>query len=142
LLAGALMLVATLHVSLALAQGGSAGGSIGKQGKSASGANEEPAPAPPPSRSKLRRSSSEADSSCRGMSGKWSWSTGGETVIRSSGTLSKGELTGKWTCKSGDVLILWSHGYTDRLVLSANEGRMAGKNQLGLPISGRRKGAE
>lgn len=125
---------------------GSAGGSIGKQGKSASGESEEAKPTPPARVPARRRAANtetrDADTSCRGLAGKWSWSTGGETVIRSSGTLSKGELTGKWTCKSGEVVILWSHGYTDRLTLSGEDGRLSGKNQLGFTITGRRKGAE
>jgi hypothetical protein len=134
------LLIANVPAS-ALAQG-SAGGSIGKQGKSASGETTE-APAPP-ARSKTRRTSArderDGDSPCRGLAGRWSWSTGGETTIRSSGTLSKGDLNGTWTCKDGQVVIRWSHGYTDRLEF--NDGRLSGKNQLGFTITGRRKGAD
>jgi hypothetical protein len=123
-----------VHANTILAEPGSVGGTIGKQGKTVSGGNEKEA-AP------NRATSGETSSPCLGLVGVWSWSTGGETTIKPGGTLSKGELTGTWTCKGGQVVIVWKHGYVDQLSLSARDGHLTGKNQLGFTISGNRKNA-
>lgn len=72
------------------------------------------------------------------MAGNWSWSTGGTAIISGGGTLKKGDLTASWTCKGGDVHIVWSHGYIDDLKLDPEAGKLSGKNNRGFGISGTR----
>ena len=124
------------------AQAGSEGGVIGKQNKSAAGADESPPPrATPPANSRRpagKSASPDASSPCRGLPGNWNWSTGGVAIVSAGGTLKKGALTGSWTCKGGDVNIVWSHGYVDRLKLDPVEGKLSGKNNRGFGISGTR----
>ena len=49
-------------------------------------------------------------------------------TVRPDGTLSGGGLTGQWTCSGGRVIMVWSHGFTDRLTLSADGTHLAGTN--------------
>jgi hypothetical protein len=134
--------------SMAFAQAGSTGGVIGKQGKSISGAEESVEPLRIIRKREPRRSSSsetakpksrETSSPCRQLTGIWFWSTGGQTTFKADGTLAKGQLTGKWSCTNGQVEIVWSHGFVDKLALSPGDGKLRGKNNLGYGVSGSRK---
>ncbi len=128
-------LAGTTTPPVVFAQGGSTGGSIGKQDKAVSGSRERtlpdrPAAAPKPN--------DGMTSLCGKMSGVWSWFTGGDVVIRSSGTASTGSLTATWTCKSNQVVMVWSHGFTDRLTISSDGNRLSGSNGF-VTVSGHRK---
>ena len=137
----ALMLSPALQ-NPAAAQAGSEGGSIGKQNKSVGG-TEENAETVHPSRPRAQRAfhspiANAVPSPCRGMAGNWNWSSGGVAIVGAGGTLKKGDLTATWTCKGGDVHIVWNHGYIDDLKLDPDAGKLSGKNNRGFGISGAR----
>ncbi|MEW6185418.1 MAG: hypothetical protein AB1585_06730 [Thermodesulfobacteriota bacterium] len=78
---------------------------------------------------------------CTSIPGVWSWFANGDVTFSPNGGLTQGPRTGRWNCQNGYLTIVWSHGYTDRLVL-ANDGRtMSGTNQNGNAISGTRRDA-
>ena len=91
------------------------------------------------------------DMSCRLKPGTWSWFVNGDVTFRSDGTavqippkparradgtLTRGKITGRWTCEQGLVTIIWSIGFTDKLVLTGGGTRLAGSNQDGVVVSG------
>lgn len=119
------------------AQAGSAGGVAGKQGKSVSGSVEtQPTRRAPPSTT--RRASSPVKSSCGQPVGTWTWWNGGLVTVSGRGTISKGSLSGKWACGGSQVVMIWDHGYTDRMKLSADGSNLSGTNNLGFPVGGKR----
>jgi hypothetical protein len=134
----------------AFAQAGSVGGTIGQTDKSVSGG--QAAPAQPsqgyprkPRLSAIRPVSAPAHKAeapaCR-LAGVWTWSTGGEAVIKPGGALTKGPLTATWTCKNNLAVLIWSHGFTDHLTLSPDAASLSGSNNLGFPITATRKEGE
>lgn len=137
-----------LHRSagIVVAQGGTVGGTIGKQRKSVSGGDEptERRRAAPPPRRKTapatgsRTSRQPAASRCGRAAGTWAWFNGGTVTIGAGGTASSGSLTASWSCMGGQIIIVWSHGYTDRLTLSPDGNRLSGTNGI-IAVSGRRK---
>ena len=118
----------------AFAQAGSAGGVVGKTGKSQSGRDEA---APAPREPKVRREVRPAApaSSCSRMPGSWSWFNGVTTVIRADGTATGGRYTATWTCSNDSVVMHWSHGYIDRLRLSRGGTHLEGTNGM-ITVSG------
>jgi uncharacterized caspase-like protein len=78
-------------------------------------------------------------SPCRKVAGVWSWFIGGDAIFKEGGTVSNSFVTGTWTCRDQNVVIEWSHGFTDRLIISADGTRMNGRNQVGSAVSGTRK---
>jgi hypothetical protein len=113
---------------IAQGQAGSIGGTIGKTDKSVSGGDKETEP--------------QRASSCAKLIGVWSWFIGGDVTFKSDGSYvqPQSSLTGTWTCKSDYVLMLWSHGYTDRLTLSRDGTHLEGSNSNGFDgVSGDRK---
>jgi hypothetical protein len=122
----------------AFAQAGSTGGTIGKTDKSASGGDKETEP----QRRSIRPSKARTKeaSSCARLVGVWSWYTGGDVTFKSGGTFVQPEksLTGTWTCKNDYVVMLWSHGYTDRVTLSRDGTHLEGTNGFNA-VSGDRK---
>lgn len=122
----------------AFAQAGSAGGTIGKTGKSQSGSLEAPSVRrEPQARTQARPPRAVTVSSCSKMPGSWSWFNGGTVVIRPDGTASGGRHSATWSCTNGAVVMHWSHGYTDRLRLSGDGSHLEGTNGF-VTVSGNR----
>lgn len=113
----------------ALAQG-SAGGSIGKQGKSASGGEDAPAP----------RASSNGGQTpatgkrCPNITGIWSsWASGlfgaSDTNFRPNGTAThKSGIEGTWRCEGGQIWLHWTGSEKHAVRFSAD-----GKKVYRLP---------
>lgn len=122
---------------MALAQAGSTGGTIGKTDKSVSGGDKETEPQRSIRSSKAR--TTEA-SSCAKLAGVWSWFTNGDVTFKTNGSFVQPQvsLSGNWTCKNDYVVMIWSHGYTDRLTLSRNGTHLEGTNGFNA-VSGDRK---
>jgi hypothetical protein len=77
---------------------------------------------------------------CESIPGLWAWFVNGDATIQRGGTVTQGNLTGRWTCnESGDITIVWSHGYTDRLALSADGQRLTGTNNRNEAVTAERK---
>jgi hypothetical protein len=120
---------------MVVAQAGSTGGTIGKTDKSASGSTGEPRVI----RREPRRSRQSAPASpCGKVPGVWSWFNGSVVTIAAGGSASGGALTARWTCASGKVVMHWSHGYVDRLTLSADGNNLSGSNGL-IRVWGQRR---
>ena len=79
-------------------------------------------------------------SPCGRIPGVWSWFIGGDVTFKPGGAAVQGGLTATWTCSNGRVVMVWSHGFTDRLALSADGTHMSGTNNWGFGVSGTRKG--
>jgi len=82
-----------------------------------------------------------AAGSCESIPGLWSWFVNGDVTFSAGGTLVQGPRTGRWTCNSAnrEVTIVWSHGYTDQLVLSSDGTRLTGRNNQQSSVAGQRK---
>ena len=144
----AMRLIATLAsvamlISLsttAFAQAGSIGGIVGKMDKSISG---EAAPNQPraPVSHKSPAQQGPSGGGCGNILGTWTsgWSSlfgaGDVTINQGGGATHKSGITGRWSCNDGKVIIVWSHGYTDRLSMSADGQSLTGKNQTGAAVS-------
>lgn len=83
----------------------------------------------------------KASASCDSIPGLWSWFVNGDVTFSAGGTLVQGPRTGRWTCDSASrqVRIVWSHGYTDDLILSADGTRLSGRNDKQGSVAGQRK---
>ncbi|MBI4275517.1 MAG: hypothetical protein HY659_12550 [Rhizobiales bacterium] len=122
--------------SFVLAQAGSIGGTIGKQGKSVSGGDESspptqaaPTPAPPASGSQRSASREPARSGCRSIAGTWNWSGGlfgrNDTVFSSDGTAKhRSGFTGTWNCQGGGIYLHWKNWWQGSLQLSPDGRRL------------------
>lgn len=129
-----------------LAQAGSAGGTIGKQGKSISG-EEERRPqkqAKPKSQSRAADAPRPAGFRCADVVGQWTWSAlGGTTTVsfRSGGTANATNgYHGTWTCSDGAYAVTWQNGTTDRFRLSSQGRTLSGNSSvMGAGISGSRQ---
>jgi len=123
-------------------QPGSAGGSIGKHGKSASGGEEEKPAAKP----KPRRASAEGEAprrkaaGCGRIAGTWHWVWGTTTIIKADGTASNnnGAYTSSWTCKGNTYTFIWSNGFRDTATLSDDGGSMSIVNNIGFSFGATR----
>jgi hypothetical protein len=99
----------------AAAQAGSAGGTIGKQDKSISGSERDPAPRPARNqrqRTKPSLASRSSQPSCRSIVGIWaSWASGvygkQDTRIRADGTITHPTSKGTWSCTAGEYIHVW-----------------------------------
>jgi hypothetical protein len=95
-----------------------------------------------------------ADASCQLKPGVWKWFVNGDVTFQSNGmalqilakpagradgTMARGKNPARWSCSHGLVKIVWSTGYTDKLTLSANGTRLAGRNQDNATVWGRWK---
>ncbi len=78
-----------------------------------------------------------------GVSGEWSWFDGSSVLIRDDGTFSTSKrLTGIWRLtdpRRRRYTLVWSHGATDTLVLSADGRRLDGTNERGTRVWGERR---
>jgi hypothetical protein len=120
----------------ALAQAGSTGGVIGKQGKSVSGGEEAATPKPEATAPAQRKPAPDraaarqpAKSGCRSIAGTWNWSGGlfgrNDTVFNSDGTARhKSGIVGTWTCTGGDIYLHWRNWWQGTLQLSADGRRL------------------
>jgi hypothetical protein len=126
--------LAFADLSSALAQAGSTGGTIGKQDKSVSGGNA-PEDSRPSTRKQKPPGSVAKNSSCGRVVGTWRWGNGATVVIKPSGSLSQSDFSGKWTCKEGQYVFVWSTGFTDRASLSTDGNHMEAVNNLGIHFS-------
>lgn len=111
------------NASSALAQAGSAGGTIGKQDKSISGGAEADTPrtmfrARRPATHSQETSSGPA---CSRIAGSWKWGYGLTTMVfDQNGTvrsLTTGN-TGTWSCAGTIVKTVFASGSTDRITIS------------------------
>jgi len=64
--------------------------------------------------------------------------SGHTTIIKADGTETAGPYTATWTCKNDDVVMNWSHGYTDRLRLLRDGTHLEGTNGTVI-VSGDRR---
>ena len=81
----------------------------------------------------------DAATPCRKVIGVWSWFIGGDVTVRNGGTAAQGPRTATWTCSNAQIVMVWSHGFTDRLTISADGTQMTGTNQIGIGVSATRK---
>jgi hypothetical protein len=121
----------------AFAQAGSTGGTLGQTDKSVSGQrNTEPEQPPTRASRGAHRPTAEKSPaiSCQKVLGTWDWFVGPSVTFKEDGTGGNGIFTFTWTCSSGNYVLTWSHGYTDRIKLSADGKNLDGKNQNGTHI--------
>jgi hypothetical protein len=134
----ALTHLAFANASSALAQAGSAGGTIGKQDKSVSGGEDHSARRN--SQPRRRSTSASAESTaCGSIRGLWSWVGVISTQVIFNSDHSIDDTSGhhgSWTCTGGLVVVSWTNGYVDRLALSTDHSQLTGNAGLGgIPIT-------
>lgn len=112
-------IVLLASVSIAFAQAGSTGGTIGKQGKSVSGGDDKPAAphmAPTGKRASAIAATAPGTSprvGCPNIVGVWnSWASGlfgkSDATFNSDGTsIHRSGIAGKWWCESGQLRMSW-----------------------------------
>jgi len=138
------VLMVCVAVAPASAQSGAVGGSIGKQGKSASG-SVDPAPAPAPARPRIAPVPRESTSACgRSPVGSWSSSAGVGTFVmtlNANGTASTDNgFTGRWKCSGGSYLVTWHTGSTSTVSVGADGRTITGTSgAFGVGYSGTRQ---
>jgi hypothetical protein len=140
--------LAFANMSLALAQAGSTGGTVGKQDKSISGgaAPDEPSHSTrghKPHRSVAKPSDKAIreirGTACGPIAGTWKWALGQTSVIKSNGSANNSNgSTATWTCKRGQYIFVWSNGYTDHATRSIDGNHIDAVNNIGFKFSGTR----
>ncbi|MBI4275518.1 MAG: hypothetical protein HY659_12555 [Rhizobiales bacterium] len=106
-----------------LAQAGSTGGTIGKQGKSISGGEDENPPRQPAPPSGQR-------TSCPNIVGVWnSWASGlfgkADTTFGNDGTAKhRSGIPGTWKCESGQLVMTWGSGGVEHFTLSPDRKKI------------------
>lgn len=81
------------------------------------------------------------------LAGEWDWGAGGGIVLLgddANGTDSRGN-TARWSladAESRTYSLVWSHGYTDRAVLSIDGGSLDVVNNVGTRFTARRRGIQ
>jgi hypothetical protein len=122
-------------------QPGSGGGTIGKQGRSASGTPDAPVPGKAPAKPEQRGAASPKQresgvSSCGKLVGVWQGPTA-ESTFKSNGTVTSSSFpySGPWTCRNGQLVITWKDFGVDRCQLSADGGQMTCTNALGIAFA-------
>jgi hypothetical protein len=114
--------LAFVSASMALAQAGSVGGTIGKQDKSISGGGEADRPVPKRSAAKTRETPSGR--ACYRIVGTWSWYLGvSDVIFEKAGTAlhPASGSRGRWSCAGDTVNVVWSVSggtRTDRMTLA------------------------
>jgi hypothetical protein len=130
---------ATLLMTLpaeAFAQAGSTGGTLGESDKSVAGERDidSEQKSPRANRAAHRPTAERSSSSCQRVVGTWDWFIGPTVTFKDDGTGGNSLFTFTWTCSGGNYVLVWSHGYTDRVKLSADGKSLDGKNQNGTHI--------
>lgn len=119
--------------TFALAQGGSVGGTIGKQNKSVSGSEQAS-----PSRREARKPTAQSNpaqdakpSACGNFFGVWTsgggaWLYGkNDTTFSANGTARHSSgIIGTWTCQGGEIVLIWKDWTDDRIKLSSDGRRL------------------
>jgi hypothetical protein len=75
---------------------------------------------------------------CTAVPGVWLWFDNSYVSFYPNGLARGGDIA-HWRCSGRQVVIHWSRGWTDRLVLSSNGDYLSGFNQAGSRIWGQRK---
>jgi hypothetical protein len=130
----------------AWAQAGSAGGSIGKQGKSVSGGESAPEPRRAPHKPMTTRQSRPSAASaepkpratpslCAQVTGAtWSsWAAGmfgsGDTTFAGGGrAVHRSGITGNWSCSGGKMLLQWPGETMRPMTMSADGKTLLGED--------------
>jgi hypothetical protein len=119
------VLLALLEVwangSLALAQTGSTGGSIGKTGKSVTGGDEPERSYP--ARSTARHRETVRVSTCSKLLGVWKGALGGDITYKSGGAVTSTIPVneGRWSCGNTGIIVTWTKiPSADHCTLSSN----------------------
>lgn len=85
---------------------------------------------------------------CRSVVGEWQWFNGGRVTFYEDGSVTGrhplvSDNHGRWECHEPDkrrFILRWEQGgWVNRLTLSRDGDRLAGYNQEGEPVSGRRR---
>ncbi len=142
ILASAIAILGSVCVLDALAEGGSAGGSIGNSDKSVSGGQDSDEPAQNKTRkSRARATDGEGghkrSSLCGSLSGRYSANTGANVSISGSSTKTNTGYVGTLTCSGNSVVIKWK-GFgdpVDRLQISADGKQLNGSNNYGFALT-------
>jgi hypothetical protein len=118
--------------SLAFAQAGSTGGTIGKQDKSISGSEETDNPRSAPHSKRPAPHSQETSSgpACNRIVGTWKWGGGfglTEMTFNQNGTVRQSLTgsTGSWLCSGTMVKTAFTNGSTDRITMSKDGNHAA-----------------
>lgn len=120
-------------VAPAQAQSGSTGGTIGKQGRSASGSEaaqpDVSAPARSPSGPAVAKQGGSSGSSCAKVVGVWKGPLDFST-FKANGTVTSPSFPteGPWTCRNGQLVIKWKDWGIDRCSLSSDGSQMTCTN--------------
>jgi hypothetical protein len=139
-----LIVAAIAAIALVPARGssqepGSAGGTIGKQGRSASGSEAtEPQRASPrtPGGATAAKPPASGGSSCGKLVGTWQGPTA-TSVFNSNGTVTSPSFpySGPWTCRNGQLVITWKDFGADQCQMSANGDQMNCTNAFGISFT-------
>jgi hypothetical protein len=147
----ALSFSAFAHVSSALAQAGSTGGTIGKTEKSISGSEDtdRPRAAPLAKRPAAKEQETSSGGSCGRIVGRWSWYLNlTESVFHKDGTAGHSSgATGRWSCTGGTVSVVWGdwgNARTDRIAVSPDGNTISVDSPWGggIRFKGRRRGQD
>jgi hypothetical protein len=125
-----------------LAQDGSTGGAIGKQGKSVSGGEEQSPQRATPGRPVIPANPTPgtAANRCTHALGVWAFNNGIDVVLKNRETASatNGD-SGTWSCDSGIVTVKW-RGHADRYTISSNGTQITGiSGFMGMALSAVKK---
>jgi hypothetical protein len=128
------------NTSLALAQAGSTGGTIGKTDKSVGSGDE--AKRPKPTHASVRRRETVRSSSCSKLIGVWKGALGGDLTYKSSGVvLSTVPVNeGRWSCGGTGITVTWTKfNSTDHCTLSSDGMLQTCTNNAGNSFTRSRK---
>jgi hypothetical protein len=119
---------------MVIAQAGSTGGSIGKQGKSVSGGEEAPerkARTHEAAKPVGKPSAGISQASCNLAVGTWFWVTQ-EVTLQANGIADSRGGQGKWSCASGRVTVVWDSSSfgPERFTIAADGQTMTGGTSM------------
>jgi uncharacterized caspase-like protein len=100
---------------------------------------EKVAAAPPANAPATEKPAADTPSLCKKLLGTWSWFIGPDVTFRADGSATTSLFQASWTCRDSQVVMVWNHGFTDRLTISPDGNRLSGRNQVGTAVSGTRK---
>jgi hypothetical protein len=144
-LAIALVVCASVpFASMAFAQAGSTGGTLGNTDKSISGDREVPRQRTAPRKPAIASRSDETKGICSKLVGTWTWNhvVPLTVVFSANGTAEASNgAHGTWVCHAGIVDVTFSDGGPYQLAISSDGSSFhtTRPGPLGLPVSGVRK---